>query len=97
MDANEVRRRVDAIIERQDEAMLKLEESRHAFDTAIAVIRDQAVGGVGQAVAGIGQAIAGIEIGLDGLRGANEAQAAVIASLRAGNREALQILRNLPQ
>ncbi len=83
MDANEIRRRVDAIIERQDEAMLKLDASRHAFDTAITVIRDKALAGIG--------------IGLDALRGANDAQAEVIASLRAGNREALQILRNLPQ
>jgi hypothetical protein len=39
MDAEEVRRRVDAIIERQDAAMERLHDAGTAFDQAIAGVR----------------------------------------------------------
>jgi hypothetical protein len=90
MNADELRRRVDAIIERQDEAMIKLEESRPVLGKTGAGLRDQTIGGLIHALHGIGA-------GLDELRTAIEVQGEVMAILRAGNREALQILRSLPQ
>lgn len=35
MDAEEVRRRVDVVIERQDEAIRKLQDAGRAFDRAV--------------------------------------------------------------
>ena len=75
MDAEEVRRRVDAIIDRQDAAIVKLHEAGVAFD----------------------RAVAGARASLDGMRAANDAQQEVISTLHAANREALHILRSLPQ
>lgn len=75
MDAKEVRRRIDAIIERQDIAIEKLTIASAAFE----------------------KAIDGLRIGLDAIRGANDAQHEALLSLRAGNQEAWAILRGLPQ
>jgi hypothetical protein len=73
--ADEVRRRVDAIIDNQEVAMKRLEDAGAAFD----------------------RAVASMHTSIDAIRSANDAQMQVVASLRIANREALQILRTLPQ
>jgi len=77
---DDMRREIDNILDRHDEAFRAFRAASDAFDAAMT---------------GVGDTMAGLRATLDAMQSANHAQAEAIDAIRAANQAALRMLRGL--